>query len=32
MKMINVGYVNTECFPEMSQAELLCSTSDDALL
>lgn len=30
--MINVGYVNTECFPEMSQAELLCSTSDDALL
>lgn len=30
--MINVGYVNTECFPEMSQAKLLCSTSDNALL
>jgi len=30
--MINAGYLNAECFPEMSQAELLCSTSDDALL
>lgn len=32
MKMINAGYLNTEYFPEMSQAKLLCSTSDDALL
>lgn len=32
MKMINAGYLNTQNFPEMSQAELLCSPSDDALL
>lgn len=32
MKMINAGYLDTECFPEMSPAELLCSLSDDTLL
>lgn len=32
MKMINAGYLDTECFPKMSQAELLCSLSDETLL
>lgn len=32
MKMINAGYLDAECFPEMSPAELLCSLSDDTLL
>lgn len=32
MKMINAGYLNVECSSEVSEAELLCSASDDALL